>query len=784
VPALRDLNPLARPENIVTGPNYRITVLTDGLARLEYSESGSFEDRPSQAVLDRGFEPSDFEVVESDGQLEIRTTRFHLVYDKQPFRTEGLSVQARHGVEGWGRLWRYGIDVTNLGGTARTLDNIDGACPLEPGVLSRTGVAVVDDSRTVLLTDDGWIAPREPGRRDLYVFAYGADHRAAIRAFYRLTGAQPLLPRFALGNWWSRYHPYSAGEYLDLMDRFAADAVPLSVAVLDMDWHQVDIDLKYGTGWTGYSWNTELFPDPPAFLADLHERRLAVSLNVHPAEGVHAHEDRYPAIAERLGIDPPTEQPVNFDPTSREFLQAYFEELHHPLEDDGVDFWWLDWQQGGVTRMPGLDPLWLLNHFHYLDSARHGRRPLTFSRYAGVGSHRYPVGFSGDTVISWASLDFQPYFTATASNIGYGWWSHDIGGHFFGAKDDELATRWVQLGTFSPILRLHSSLSAFNSKEPWRFGERAERVMKEALRLRHQLVPYLYTMNRRAHEDGAPLVAPVYWDHADRPEAYAHRNEYLFGTNLLLAPITAPADRATGLGATTAWLPPGDWIDVLTGFAYRGDRTTVLHRGLDSIPVLARAGSMVPLVAPDALAFGTANPDALQLRVYAGGDASFILSEDRDDERWAETEFAYQEGRFSIAPVRGELASVPSSRTYELVLCGFADVVSVTVDGRELDLAPGPVPGSVAVSLGTVAAAEGLTVHLAGELQPGGNRDVRDRIFAVLDDAQIEYAVKEGVRAATARPLETAIAELTAMELPGNLYPALVELLTSWPATS
>ncbi len=97
---------------------------------------------------------------------------------------------------------------------------------------------------------------------------------------------------------------------------------------------------------------------------------------------------------------------------------------------------------------------------------------MTFSRYAGPGSHRYPVGFSGDTVISWASLDFQPYFTATAANIGYGWWSHDIGGHIFGVKDDELATRWLQLGVFSPVLRLHSSSEPFRRRSPGPSGRR------------------------------------------------------------------------------------------------------------------------------------------------------------------------------------------------------------------------------------------------------------------------------------------------------------------------
>src|SRR5690606_6293892 len=116
-----------------------------------------------------------------------------------------------------------------------------------------------------------------------------------------------------------------------------------------------------------------------------------------------------------MGVDPAADLAVPFDIADREFAEAYLDVLHHPLEEQGVDFWWIDWQQGHLSSMPGVDPLWLLNHLHFLDSGRDGRRPLTFSRYAGPGSHRYPVGFSGDTVISWDSLRFQPEFTATAA---------------------------------------------------------------------------------------------------------------------------------------------------------------------------------------------------------------------------------------------------------------------------------------------------------------------------------------------------------------------------------
>ncbi len=615
-------------------------------------------------------------MTESDDVLEIHAEGFHLVYDKGPFTTHGLSVQAKGGFHSNDSVWRYGLDVPNLGGTARTLDDVDGAIPLEDGVLAFNGVAVVDDSGTVLLEDDGWIATRTPGNLDLYVFCYGRDYRRALKALYRLSGPTPLLPRYALGNWWSRYHPYTAEEYVGLVDRFRAEDVPLSVAVIDMDWHLVDIDPRFGSGWTGYTWNTDLFPDPPRFLDALHERGLAVSLNVHPAEGVHAHETAYAAIARRMGLDPAAELPVGFDPTDPDFIEAYLEELHHPLEAEGVDFWWLDWQQGGVTKVPGLDPLWLLNHVHYLDSGRDGKRPLTFSRYAGIGSHRYPIGFSGDTHITWESLAFQPVFTATASNAGYGWWSHDVGGHFKGYRDDELATRWVQLGVFSPITRLHSGFNPFNTREPWRYGPTAEHVMTRFLRLRHQLLPYLATMNVRAHE-GDPLVSPMYYDHPDEGAAYTVPHQFMFGTELLVAPITSPADPVTGLGRVKAWLPPGTWTDVFTGQTYDGGRTVYLHRDLESIPVLARAGAIVPQVPADALGAGTALPTVVEVRAYAGADGELTLVEDADDERWARTRLTYDDasGQVTVHPVEGEAATVPTGREYRTTVVPLSDDV-------------------------------------------------------------------------------------------------------------
>ena len=488
-------NPAACGENIVLGDCYRISVLTDGLIRLEYQENGHFEDRPSQMAWNRDFKPTRYRVIKTEDGIEILTKRIHLIYDEKKFSKNGLSIQVIGNLSAYHSIWHYSEEIHDLKGTARTLDEVDGSTELEHGVLSRFGYSVLDDGKSMLLTEDGWVEPRCGGGEDIYFFGYGHDYLECLKDFYYLSGRSPMLPRFALGNWWSRYYKYTEESYLALMDRFEREDIPFTVAVIDMDWHLVDIDPKYGSGWTGYTWNRSLFPDPKRFLQTLHKRGMRTTLNVHPAEGVRGFEEMYPDMARALGVDWEKEDPINFDIADPAFLEAYLEYAHHPYEEMGVDFWWVDWQQGNNSKIPGLDPLWMLNHYHFLDSKREGKRPMTFSRYAGPGSHRYPVGFSGDTITTWESLDFQPYFTANASNIGYGWWSHDIGGHMRGYKDDEMEARWAQFGVFSPIMRLHSSCSEFNGKEPWRFKKESEAVMGEFLRLRHRLMPYLYTMN-------------------------------------------------------------------------------------------------------------------------------------------------------------------------------------------------------------------------------------------------------------------------------------------------
>jgi alpha-glucosidase (family GH31 glycosyl hydrolase) len=330
--------------------HFRLTVLTDGLLRYEWAADGQFEDRPSVFAVNRDLPTPGFRVKETSHAIEIITSRFHLTYDKKPFSPSGFSVVVKGYFNCHASVWRYGEETPNLGGTARTLDEADGRIPLGPGVISRNGFSNIDDSTSMLFDEDGFVASRKPGhdRVDGYLFAYGHDYRAAVKALYNLSGPQPLLPRWALGNWWSRYYAYRADEYLALMDRFQEEKIPLSVAVLDMDWHLVNDQcvIKSGsTGWTGYTWNKKLYPDPAAFLTELHRRRLKVSVNDHPADGVYSYEDMYEEMSKAVGQDASTKDPVQFDIVDPKFLNAYFDVLHRGLERAGVDFIWLDWQQ-------------------------------------------------------------------------------------------------------------------------------------------------------------------------------------------------------------------------------------------------------------------------------------------------------------------------------------------------------------------------------------------------------------------------------------------------------
>lgn len=743
---------------------FRFSVLTSRLLRVEYQKDSCFCDEPTQAVLFRNINKASFSLKEKKDTVIISTNDAVFVYNTKERKMESITLSGGKVVTDF--------DEGNLGGTHRTLDMVNGACKLGKGLMSLSGVSVIDDSSTVIINPDGTMKERTPCT-DLYFFAYGKDYRACLCDFFSLCGKVPLVPRYALGNWWSRYKDYSQEEYIELMESFIDREIPISVATIDMDWHWVDVKERFGKentafkregtllnkissfiqtdGWTGYSWNTELFPDYKGFLKWLKEKNFKITVNLHPSQGVRPFEDMYGEMAQKMGLDPNGKQQIRFDFADPRYIDAYFDVLHKPYEKDGVDFWWIDWQQEKYTAIKGLDPLWALNHYHTLDSARSGKRPLILSRFAEVGSHRYPLGFSGDTMITWKSLDFQPYFTVNATNIGYTWWSHDIGGHQMGRRDDELYARWVQFGQYSPIMRLHSSKDEFMGKEPWKYSYAANLAATAALRERHSLIPYIYSMNRRTHEDGIALCEPMYYTYPDKKEAYEIKNEYFFGSELLVAPVTCPASKVTNLAKTRVWLPKGTWTDIYTGYIYEGEKFVNMYRGIESIPVLAKEGAIIPL-SQDDRTNSTDNPKQMKIRIFTGNNSFTLYEDDGESMNFEKGQFAKTEMvqkatpttlSFTIKKAKGDISVVPEKRDYQLVFENVkgAKDISVKVNGRKKNAEIVTKLSRTEVSIFGIKPTDEVSVELSSYIKRE-NKSKKSLITDLLSKYQLSTAYK------------------------------------------
>ena len=665
-------NPLANKDNIIINGKFRITVITERLFRIEIDDKKTFCDNATACIWYRDLGKVEKEVIKGKTFIQVKTFACELYLADDIARSYVVLNGKKVKLDNKG----------NLLGTFRTLDQCDGdtlfttnkQIELCNGVVSKRGVAVLNDD-SCILNDDGLFTTRTHKEQDFYVFAYGTDYKQAVKDFLAISGQTPMLPRYVLGNWWSRYYVYNEKSYLSLLDKFAENSIPLTVATIDMDWHYsttLDKDFEitksgkntdyYGgnDGWTGYSWNKELFPDYKRLLRKVKDRNLKITLNLHPALGIRWFEDCYKDFATAMGIDPESQQVIKFDLTNEKFIKNYFEIIHNPYEKDGVDFWWIDWQQGNSSAKKGVDPLLLLNHYHYLDAKKQGN-PVILSRFCGAGAQRYPLGFSGDTLITWKTLDYLPYFTATASNIGYGWWSHDIGGHFFGEKCDELYLRSVQYGVFSPILRLHCCNDKMMSKEPWYYPNGIGELTAKALRLRHSLIPFLYSLNYKCHTQGEMLVEPLYYYYPEKAQAYKYKNEYFFG-GLLVAPITTPSQN--GLSSVKVWFPEGKWTDIFTGEVFEGEREVTVYRYLDSIPVFAREGAVI-VKSKDA-GNSIENPEKLSVEIF-NGNGEFVLYEDTPSST-SETIFrTHNDGQKQYVTINHIGANSTDNRNIELL---------------------------------------------------------------------------------------------------------------------
>jgi len=687
--------------------NVRISLVTDGVVRLEYSPDGKFMNEKSFIAVNRDYPNVAFRVKNAGKQVEVSTSKLILTYKKGTgkFTEKNLSIVSPKAKNAVKFAWKPGMqDPQNLKGTYRTLDRYNGAfedndpkkpMPIEDGLLSRSGWTFIDDSEGYIFdrSDWPWVAHRaEEGKtQDWYFMAYGHNYKQALQDFTVFAGKVPLPPRYAFGYWWSRYWSYSDNELRSLVDNFHRYNIPLDVLVVAMDCHYTE---HCKGGWTGYTFNRRLFPNPNGFIKWLDSENLQTTFNLHPADGIKSYEEFYPEMAKWMGMNPADKKDIDWQASNKKFMTGWFNTQLRPLEKAGVDFWWLDWQQWGNDKaFPKLSNTWWINYCVFSDMERtRDTRPMLYHRWGGLGNHRYQIGFSGDSWISWQSLDFQPYFNSTASNVLYGYWSHDIGGHTANDHiDPELYTRWMQFGTLSPILRSHSTKNAGLNKEPWVFDYKYVHILSNIVDERYKLAPYIYTMARKTYDEAVSLCRPLYYDYPEEQQAYDEKNEYMFGDQMLVSPITAPMK--DGVSEKDVWLPAGnDWYEVSSGTLLKGGQSVKRNFHIDEYPLYVKAGSVIPT-------YGKVknlrnNDEPIHINVYPGAKGSFLMYEDNGNDKQYATNFARTElaaernGNLltvTIGARKGSYTDMPLNRKFTVQLIASAVPESITVNGEKAD---------------------------------------------------------------------------------------------------
>jgi hypothetical protein len=584
------------------------------------------------------------------------------------------------------------------------------------GLLDTAGWRLLDDTQSALWTTKGWVQPRQADGdlEDGYLFTYGTDYTGALHTLAQLTGPAPLLPRNVFGVWYSDYTPYSSTTLQNsVYTAFVKNKVPLNTLSLDTDW-------KAPNDWNGWEWNASLFPSPTEFLKWARSHGIDVTLNIHSS--IDDNDPKLPEAERIAGNDLASSSCTNgtckvWDWSSVAQAESNFA-LQKSFQTQGVAFWWLDWCcDNSVVSSPGVTPDGWIDHLYAQDMTNLGQRGFVLARIGGSNgepqqvypagpwsNHTSTIAFTGDAWGTWNTLASEAALVPDEATIGEPYVSSDIGSYLgppptqSGSDPPDLYDRWVQLGTFEPILRLHSNNE---NRLPWQYPQPVQGITETFLRLREALLPYTYTLADEAHQTGLPMAQPLYLDYPDQPSAYQNPTEYLYGHDMLVAPVTTPGNVAS----TTVWFPPGQWVDYFTGATFTGPSTATLAVPLNRMPVFVRRGGIVPEQPSSA---GAGPPRTLTALVYPGATGSFDLYGDSGSglgytkgqrtSTLISTSSASPTAGTALARVRvgathGTFRGEPSSVSTIIDMVDVTRPERVTLDGRLLAAGAGSARG-------------------------------------------------------------------------------------------
>jgi alpha-D-xyloside xylohydrolase len=519
------------------------------------------------------------------------------------------------------------------------------------------------------------------GKQIDYVVFAGPTSDDVIRRYRDVTGAAPMMPQWAYGYIQCRARYYNQAQLETALETYREKKIPLDLIVQDwMYWG------KYG--WNDMRFDETDYPDPKGMLDKVHDLHAHLMISVWSRIGPET-EIGKEFLAKKFYI-PGTEWIDFFNPDAR---ALFWKDVKTRMEPFGIDAWWFDATEpenddlhGRTVYTGSGDDVRLLfptmvNRTVYegLRQDQPNKRVMILTRNAFLGQQRYASAvWSGDVGNDFATLRREITAGLNYSASGLPYWTTDTGGFFRPGKSQftdpayhERLIRWFEFSTFSPLLRIHGWLTP---TELWLYGPQVEAITRKYIDLRYRMFPYLYSEAAQVTMHGSTLLRALVMDFPKDQTALEQKYEYMFGKNLLVAPVvTAGAEKST------VYLPaaPGGWFDLWTEEHLAGGKTTETDAPLDKIPVFVPAGSILPL-GPVKQYIAEKPDDPIELRIYPGKDAEFSLYEDEG------TNYNYEKGQFSLIPLKwndrlrqleigtrvGSFPTMLSERTFSVHLAG------------------------------------------------------------------------------------------------------------------
>ena len=739
---------VANGKHVYVGKKYRITLLSESLIRFEYSENGKFNDNLTTIVKNRQFPEPRYIHTADDTWLHFETKFFSMDYVKEtPFNSKTLTVRMNHASE---FPWSIGQkEVRNFKGTSNSIDNSIELPTLSKGLFSEDGYVTIDDSKSLVLDENSNCYQQSSNIIDLYLFVYGKDFGICLKDYFTLTGAPPLLPRYAFGNWWSKNFEYNENNLLEELDKFEDENIPLSVLLLDNDWSRKNSQFPNAT--SGFSFNKELFSNPANTINEVHNRNIKFALKINPRFGLMQQEDYFNEALKYIPINKNGYIDFNsFDPKNVDvFLKLFI----GPLNNIGVDFFWNDYPCDHLSN------LFMLNHYLYLDNTNPNKRGMLLARNTGMSSHRYGVLYSGSTNISWNTLRFLPFYNLNSTNIGNNNWSHDVGGSYGGMEDYDLYLRWIQFSVFSPILRFNVQKGKYFKREPWLWDVVTKDIATYFLTLRHRLIPYIYSEYYKFHKEYHPLIKPFYYNNLSLYDDPVYVNQYYFGSEFMISPVVTPMDPIIGRTIQRFYMPEGVWYDFKNGKRYLGGHKYLSFYKIEDYPIFVKGGAIIPLNNTKDCS-NTGIPTNLDIHVFPGQNNTYKLYEDDgisfgyESGKYCITEidYNYRQSNYTviIRPIEGSPSNLPSKRNYRVIFRNtkVADNVKVYENGQEIKYETDHNGKDFIVIVNEFSTNSQLVVNCYGkDIEIDALMVIKDDIESIISDVKINTLLKEKIDA-------------------------------------